>query len=303
MKDEREKKAAPGGDLEVQLCPFGNWRNRGVTQVCDARAFARIIEKTDLSRQILVDFEHDSESADRPTTAAAWIDRLWVDPERGLMANMKLTEAGAKAVSTRELRFLSPCWELGDDGRPEKLVSVGLTNKPAIPVSPMVNRAESSNGGEAADASGGEPPAKKENAMEMKAILEALGLPPEATSEQAVAAVEGLKKQLSELQAMQDDCAAEKFAEDNKKKCGNKAALKAAWLKNREVAEALVASLPDIPEAAPAAAPQVVLNKSEAKTPQLSGGKLCKADARAKLSELPPSEREKFYAAHREEID
>ena len=27
MKDEREKKAAPGGDLEVQLCPFGNWRS------------------------------------------------------------------------------------------------------------------------------------------------------------------------------------------------------------------------------------------------------------------------------------
>ena len=62
------------------------------------------------------------------------------DPGLGPVGVFRLTEAGAEAVNSREYRFVSVCWFLGDDGRPFKLDSVALTNRPNLPVRPVLNR-------------------------------------------------------------------------------------------------------------------------------------------------------------------
>ena len=45
-------------------------------------------------------------------------------------------------------RFVSGAWTLDDDDRPQELVSIGLTNKPNLPVAPMTNAAKAAKNSE-----------------------------------------------------------------------------------------------------------------------------------------------------------
>ena len=109
--------------------------------------------------------------------------------------------------------------------------------------------------------------------MDIEKLKQALGLPAEATEEQVLAAIQegqDAKAKAAELQANAEKAALEKeadeFAEANAKKC-NKEVLKAQYIANKDVAKALVAGIPDAP-----AAPQKVLNKKDAKTPDGKDG-------------------------------
>lgn len=255
----------PGGVLPaVQLCPFGNFPGEKSMQVCDREAFEQLIAdwRANGSKEILMDFEHQSEveKIDSNTTAAAWISNLAIDDERGLVGDVKFTDQGAEAVSNRRLRFLSCTWYTDKAGRPTKMTTVGLTNKPNIPVAPILNK-EPVTGVKTVEE-------KKGSEMDIEKLKQALGLPADATEEQVLAAVkegQDAKAKAAELQANAEKAAlekeAEEFAEANAKKC-NKDVLKAQYIANKDVAKALVAGIPDAP-----AEPQKVLNKSTAKTP------------------------------------
>ena len=254
----------PGETLPaVQLCPFGNFPGEKSMQVCDRAAFEQLIAdwRANGAKEILMDFEHQSEveRIDSDTRAAAWISNLAIDDERGLVGDVKFTDKGAEAVSNRRLRFLSCTWYTDKAGRPTKMTTVALTNKPNIPVAPILNKGPVQG---VKNVEG-----KKGSEMDIEKLKQALGLPAEATEEQVLAAIkegQDAKAKAAELQAKAEKAALEKeadeFAEANAKKC-NKDVLKAQYIANK-VAKALVAGIPDAP-----AAPQRVLNKQTASTP------------------------------------
>ena len=141
-----------GDEIEVQLAPRGAYPQivdgKEVVQIVDDAAVKSLIDNFNAEKaaakergenyQVLVDADHSSETGDT-TKAMAWIDRIFDDPDRGLVGVFVFTKEGADAVSGKAYRFISPAWTLTDDGHPEKLVSVGMTNRPNLPVSPMLN--------------------------------------------------------------------------------------------------------------------------------------------------------------------
>ena len=280
--------------VAVQLCPFGDWPNGGTVQKCDEVAFNKLVEKwrEGGGREIICDFEHRFEdpSLTSDTSAAAWITNLAVNKERGLVGDLKFTDAGAQAVTSRRLRFLSPVWTLDADGRPDRLRSVALTNKPAIPVACVLNRAP-----QPVTETVEEPERKN-----MDKLKELLGLAPEASEEEVVAAVTALQEQVAQANKEKEEAEAESFAEEHKAVC-NKESLKKAYLLNKEAAKELVAGLakPEKP-AAPVIANKPTL-ASLGKTPALKATKSA-TDARAEMAALPPAERAKYFKEHAEEI-
>jgi phage I-like protein len=278
--------------VAVQLCPFGEWPNGKTVQTCDGVAFNKLVENWRAAggKEIICDFEHRFEdpSLTSDTSAAAWISNLAVNKERGLVGDLKFTDAGAQAVTSRRLRFLSPVWTLDADGRPDRLRSVALTNKPAIPVACVLNRAPQPVNQPVEET--------KENPMDK--LKELLGLAADASDEDVVAAVTALQEQVAQANKEKEDAEAESFAEEHKAVC-NKDALKKAYLLNKEAARELVAGL--VP-AAPAPEkkeepPQTILNKETSATPVL------KNKAREGLAACKsPAERVSYVMKHAAEL-
>ena len=267
----------------VQICPVGDFPNGGKMQRCSAEALRNVAERwrADGAKEILVDFEHASEQGGTSdTSAAAWVANIRVDPERGLVGDFKLTDVGAEAISNRRLRFLSVAWFVNRETRePMKITSIALTNKPNIPVAPILNKEPEPGTSTVED---------KEKSMDK--IKEALGLAPDATEEDVLNAITAMVKANKDAQQAALEKEAEDFAEENSKKC-NKQVLKAQYLANKEVAKALVAGIPDAPE------PQQLLNKGPATPP---GAKL---DLEKELNKLPAGEaRIKFIHEHAAEF-
>ena len=286
---ELPKTVAAGDEIEVQLAPLGDWtqtvrddkgKPKKITQRFDAAACSKVVEN--YSGELLVDADHRSTRPDGDTSAYAWVTGLRNDPELGLVGVMRFTDKGAAAVNGREYRFVSVAWFLGDDGRPYQLDSVALTNRPNLPVRPVVNR----DGGGNPAADGG----ATQRTPEMEKLKSALGLAAEATDEEVLAAAKALKARCDKLEAQAKDAEAEQFAAENAAKA-DREALKNAYLASPEAARALVAGI-----AAPAK-PQQVLNAAEAKAPAVA------AASKEALAALPPSERAAYYRDHAAEID
>ncbi len=278
----------------VQICPVGDWVGAKGNQHCSPEALQRVVDfwQEDGSQEILVDFEHNAEAGGTSdTSAAAWVTNLRFDNARGLVGDFKMTDLGAEAVSNRRLRFLSVAWYVNKETRePMKITSIALTNKPNIPVDPVLNREPGPGVVNVEE--------KKGSTMDMEKLKKALGLPDDATEDQILAAIkEGVdaKSQAAELQANAERAAAEKeaeeFAEQNKDKL-DKAVLKAQFLANKEVAKALVAAIP----APKAPAAQQVLNKGNAQEPEAS-------DLVKELNKLPAGEKRcRFVMEHAKEL-
>ena len=244
-----------GEALEVQLSPYGRFPNvtddgERIVQVCDRAAFERVV--ANFSDELLVDFEHDSELGG-PTTAAAWVQKVFIDEEMGLMAVFKLTDLGAEAVTQRRLRFLSPVWTLDEAMRPERLISVGLTNKPNLPVRPLLNRAPGLRNVED----------KGQNTMKEQ-LIALLGLAAEASDEEVMAAVQALKQENDAYAEAALNAEAEAVADENADRLANREAFKALYVKNRDAAKALLATMKPSTKAP-------VCNRAVAKTPEHLG--------------------------------
>jgi phage I-like protein len=270
---ELPKTVNAGDEADVQLAPLGDWtqtiadkdgKPKEITQRFDAAACSKVVEN--FSGELLVDADHRSTKPDGDTSAYAWVTGLRNDPELGLVGTLKFTDKGAAAVNGREYRFVSVCWFLGDDGRPFRLDSVALTNRPNLPVRPVLNR-RAANANPAAE--GGKP----ERNPAMDKLKEILGLAPDAADEAVVAAVTGLKGRLDAAEAQAKDAEAEQFAAENSAKC-DKDVLKDAYLKSPEVAKALVANMKaqeppkaPLPDFSKAKTPAPIANAKAATTP------------------------------------
>ena len=318
------KTIRPGDELEVQLSPYGNYPGlRGderVIQRCDRAAFEAVVRN--FRPEVLVDFEHHAETGG-DTEAAAWVQRVRVDPVKGLLATFRFTDAGADAVSNRRLRFLSPVWELDGDGRPVRLVSVGLTNKPNLPVRPIMNRAPGQGsleawklGGLAKD--GGALPhtptiytTNKGTTMEPDTneptpaapdfrarLLEILGLGPDADDAAILQAAENLAQVAAEAQEAALNAEADAVAEENKEAIQNKAAFVRLYVANREAGRAFAACLRRVPAATP------VCNRAQARRPApLAAEADADRDALAKWERMAPGpEKDAFLVLNKAAI-
>lgn len=159
------EKVETGKPIVIQLAPVGEYPQiiddenaeggqREVVQKLDEQAMNTLVANFEQARQdaeakgqkygILVDADHSSETSTN-TAAMGWVTKLFVDPEKGLMAEIEPTSLGAEKINGKVYRFVSGAWTLDDDDRPERLVSIGLTNKPNLPVAPMTNAAKAKN--------------------------------------------------------------------------------------------------------------------------------------------------------------
>ena len=265
--------------VRVQLSPFGEFTLRdggkrsGTVQHCSRAAFEAMVAnwKATGERDILVDVDHASATGGS-TEAAAWAKNLRVEDD-GLCADFELTPKGRELVEGKCYRFVSPGWTLADDGTPIALCSVALTNRPNLPVKPVVN----------ADDAGGRDPddpttATKGTEMDLKKIAAALGLPETATEDEVIAAIASMKDAQAQAAEEAANAKAEEFAA-NAVKAGKiaesaKDAVKAAYRSNPEVAEAMLNSL-----AAPAAPKQPLPDFGKAKQPQALNAAKPGADA------------------------
>lgn len=233
-----------GKAITIQLAPEGKYPQivdddsaeggqRKVVQILDRQAMDTLVANFEKSRAdaeakgqkygVLVDADHSSETSTN-TAAMGWVTKLYVDEDKGLMAEIEPTTLGAEKINGKVYRFVSGAWTLDDDDRPVELVSIGLTNKPNLPVAPMTNAAKAAKDdasgtpptgegvtkagdGTAANADGdatgadgntgtpepqGDGTTTNKEEEDMNEIKTLLGLPEEATEEDIAAAVSAL---------------------------------------------------------------------------------------------------------------
>lgn len=264
---ELPKKVAPGDEIEVQLAPLGEWpvtvkgkdgKLERIKQLFDADACAAVVGN--FSQELLVDLDHASVTGN--TRAYAWVTGLRADAELGLVGTFRFTEAGAEAVNSKEYRYVSVFWYLDKANRPTLLDSVALTNRPNLPVRPVLNR-------EGAVVAENNPENEPERNPNMDKIKELLGLPADAGEEAVAEAVAALKERLDKLDAAAADAEAETFAAANAEVVNDTAALKKAYLADKELAKAMVANFKR-----PVAPPAPVCNPAEARKPALNSKSL-----------------------------
>lgn len=110
--------------------------------------------------------------------ASGWAREYRVSERGALEARVDWTAKARNSISEREYRYLSPVFTYDASGRIHRFSSFGLTNKPNLLIKAL--NAE-------------QVPSMENIPMLAAAIRAALGLPENATEEQAVAAIQALK--------------------------------------------------------------------------------------------------------------
>ena len=137
----------------VMITPLGEFvgsstDGKPTKEIIDEESIIQMARQTE---ELLIDKDHESMRSpeDRNTAAYGWISGLkaivGLGDMDGLYGTIKWTSEGIELVKDRVYRFLSPVFELDGDGRAVKLVNVALTNRPALPLPPIIN-SESEDG-------------------------------------------------------------------------------------------------------------------------------------------------------------
>lgn len=137
----------------VMICPYGDWTGgtadgKIVTQKIDDIALETLATQQD---EVLVDRDHGSMKnvMERDTRAYGWAGNFIAVKNAGdfsgLYGTIKWSEEGKNLIKDRSYRFLSPAFELDKDGRPIKLISIGLTNRPNFKMAPIINSVPDDN--------------------------------------------------------------------------------------------------------------------------------------------------------------
>ena len=137
------------GEIEnVHLVPIGDFKGSDkdgnpIDEHITKESLEQIAEKLNSGDEVLCDIDHQSckLGVDRDSKAAGWFHKFVVDPVKGLFASLKLTKKGREIVENREYRYTSPVFTLDENGNPNDIHSVALTNVPAFKghISPIIN--------------------------------------------------------------------------------------------------------------------------------------------------------------------
>lgn len=265
----------------VQLAPFGEYPNittdgRKVNQICDRLAFENVV--ANFKKELIVDFEHASENTE-DSSAAGWIESVKVDDVRGLVANIRVSAKGAEALNGLVYRFGSPAFVLDNTDRPLELLSFALTNRPALTDIEKVYNTQ--------------PKQDVSKSMSEK-ILNALGLPADATEEMALESIKGLVGAVEAQKAQEAekkmDEEAEQFVQDLPSEIHD--TIKDAFKKDSELVKTVINSVkPQF-----AKPEETVLNKAEAEKPSLHD------ELWATYNSLPQNQKTEFALKHKNEM-
>lgn len=140
---------ADNGVIEnVHIAPIGNFtgsdrEGNPVEQTIDAESLTALADKLNAGDEVLADVDHGSAKAgvEKDTQAAGWFSRFVVDPIKGLFGMLRLTKSGKELVENREYRYISPAFQLDENGKPVDMIAASLTNMPAFKgaINPIIN--------------------------------------------------------------------------------------------------------------------------------------------------------------------
>jgi len=170
---------------ETIIVPFGVFPHPMGEQVVDRPAAERILARLGAwSRDIVVDYAHESLKDCGRATAAGWVktDTAKIT-QNGVTAVIEWTAEAGRAIGAREYRFLSPVFVM-EGGRIAGLLNLGLTNNPNIHSMPALSNQLSTQ----------ETRMKKDLCVVIKELLK---LPPDTPDDAVIKAVEALIAQPS----------------------------------------------------------------------------------------------------------
>lgn len=299
-------KELKSGDIiqGVQLAPLGNYpaittSGKKVDQLCDKQAYDQVAKVfNEAAREIQVDFDHKSEVSD-DSVAAGWIVKVWSDDTRGLLGDIKVSGKGAKALNELDYRFASAAFELADDGRPQKLLSLALTNRPNMEDIEKVYNSKMEAGAETQVAS---LSTSEEQNMTLE-IKQALGLPEDATDAVVLNGIQSLNGKLKEYMDKEKAAEAEAAVSELPETCRED--FKKLYASDPEAAKTVINSVLNVlkekaeaKEAKPEVEqPETVCNSKEAEKPALDS----KA-AWAAYNSLPQAQKLAFAKEHKAEL-
>ena len=134
-------------DTLVKISPIGKFvgsstDGKPTVEIVDEQSVINMAKQTE---ELLLDKDHASMRAPegRNTEAYGWVSGLkailGLGDMDGLYGRVKWTSKGIELAKDRIYRFLSPVFELDAEGRATRLVNVSLTNRPALPLPPIIN--------------------------------------------------------------------------------------------------------------------------------------------------------------------
>ena len=134
-------------DTLVKISPIGKFAGSSPdgkkrVEIIDEQSVMQMAKQTE---EILLDKDHEAMRGPegRNTEAYGWISGLkaivGLGDMDGLYGSIKWNPNGIQLAKDRVYRFLSPVFELDAEGRATKLVNVALTNRPALPLPPIIN--------------------------------------------------------------------------------------------------------------------------------------------------------------------
>lgn len=183
----------------VELIPAGRVVGRDGRSWNNSQPQGILAAFTALAMELPVDLEHSTElkaPKGEPAPAAGWIREL-ADRDGAIWGRVEWNQLGQDLVAGRQYRYLSPVILFHpDSGIIAGLTSVALTNRPNLTL-PALNHQ-----------TGIMDP--KENPM-LKVLLAALALPEDATQDQALTKIAGLKADLATAINRAENPSLEKF--------------------------------------------------------------------------------------------
>lgn len=176
----------------VELIPAGKVQGRDGRGWENGNPQGVIDQFLNSGMDLPIDLEHATElkaPKGEPAPAAGWIKAL-ENREGSVWGKVEWNATGQILVGGKQYRYLSPVILYNKvNGEIAGLTSVGLTNRPNLNL-----QALNQQQGESSPTTGPNP---KEQSMDIKALLAALGLPETATASEAISAIKKMKSDMA----------------------------------------------------------------------------------------------------------
>ena len=193
----------------VMLIPAGEFSGRdgrGPFRLADPARVIAATEALGLAAGVPIDYDHATDFAapeGRPAPAAGWIREL-AERAGAQWGSVEWTPHGAKAITSREYRYISPVFQYSPDGAVTRLLRAGLTNNPNLYLTAISARAVAGMAAPdaglqheaAARTAAGAELGQGDEAMDtlLQQLCEMLGLDDDASPEEVLAAVRALNE-------------------------------------------------------------------------------------------------------------
>jgi phage I-like protein len=206
---QEARRIIPAGTFSA---PRGAMAGSGPWVLDKVSAELLIARTRNRSTDIVVDYEHQTllaETNGKPAPASGWLKPGSLEwREDGLYGVIEWTDTAAAAIAANEYRYLSPVFTYDPTTRhPLDLLQIALTNTPAIDGGGVLALAAARAALSQPDATAPETSSqsREDDPMDIKKIVEALGLKEDADEEAVLETVAALRKDTDALAALRKE--------------------------------------------------------------------------------------------------